>query len=165
MTSRLVVGAGNVTRGDDGAGPEAARRLSSLVPPGVEVREHPGEGTGLLDLLRGREAAWVVDAVVSGAPPGTVHRIDAAEGPLPASLTTASSHSFGVAEGIEMLRALGELPGRLVVYGIEARAFDVGTPLTPEVDRAVGEVVARILAELEDAEPPAATSPSDSRAR
>lgn len=145
---RLVVGVGNVTRGDDGAGPEAARLLAPLLPRDVEVTEHSGEGASLLELLRGREAAVVVDAAVSGAPPGTVHRLDASLGPLPGGLGLGSSHAFGVAQGIELLRALGELPARLVVYGIEAERFDLGAPLSRDVEVAVEEVVRRVAGEL-----------------
>jgi hydrogenase maturation protease len=132
---RVVIGVGNAARGDDAAGLIAARRLGGL--------EHEGDPVALLDVWRGAELAVVIDAVSSGAEPGTVHRFDATAEPLPAHLRGSSStHALGLAEAIELGRALGRLPARLIVYGIEGERFEAGTELTPAVAAAV-EAVAR----------------------
>ena len=84
----------------------------------------------------------VVDAVRSGAAPGTVHRFDVGSGPLPAALrSSASTHLLGLAEALELARALGRLPARVTVYGIEAERFDTGAPVTPRVAAAIDDVV------------------------
>jgi hydrogenase maturation protease len=62
-----------------------------------------------------------------------------------------SSHSPGVAEGIETARALGRLPASLTVYGIEAENVDPGDGITLEVARAVEEVARAILDGIERA--------------
>ena len=64
----------------------------------------------------------VVDAVVTGAPVGTVQAWDGRQ-PLASPSTTASTHGLGVAEAIELARVLGCLPIKLRVYGIEGRHF------------------------------------------
>ena len=110
MARAVVIGIGNPDRGDDGAGREAVRRLCGRVPPGVELRAMDGEPAALLDALWGAGAAWLVDACASGAPPGTVHRLDAAAGPLPREGFALSSHGLGLAEAVELARALGQLP-------------------------------------------------------
>jgi hydrogenase maturation protease len=89
-----------------------------------------------------------VDAVRSGAEPGTVHRIDATHEPLPATLSAASTHTLGVGEAIELARALGRLPARVVVYGIEAESLAAGEELTPAVERAVDDVVEQLRNDL-----------------
>ena len=81
-----------------------------------------------------------MDAVRSGAEPGTVHRLDARAGPLPARLFQASTHHVSVAEVVELGRSLGRLPDRLEVYGIEGGRFEAGNVLVPAVRRAVEEV-------------------------
>ena len=69
----------------------------------------------------------IVDAIRSGAPPGTVHRVDASQAPVPERLRSSSStHAIGVAEAIELARALGRLPAQVVLYGVEGRRFDAG---------------------------------------
>ncbi len=89
----------------------------------------------------------VIDAARTGAPAGSVLRFDAAEKPLPAGFFRSSTHAFGVAEAVELARALGRLPGRVVVYGIEGRSFEAGGRLSKEVRRAVEEVAARVASE------------------
>ena len=54
----------------------------------------------------------LVDAVTSGAPPGTVHRLDASEAALAVDVTT-TTHGLGLAETIELALVLGRLPPRL----------------------------------------------------
>ena len=87
-------------------------------------------------------------SVRSGAPPGTIHRFDATVEKLPSWFSHSSSHSFGVAEAIELARSMGGLPPCLIVYGIEGLNFSAGTELLPEVAEAVRPAAARILEEI-----------------
>ena len=144
----LVIGVGNPYRSDDAAGLEVAQRLRGQVPAGVEVIEATGEGAALLEAFARSGSVILVDAVRSGAAPGILHRLDALAAPLPASYSFVSSHLFGPAQAIETARALGSLPGRLIVFGLEGESFDYGERLSPSVERAVATAVARILAEL-----------------
>jgi hydrogenase maturation protease len=102
-----------------------------------------------MDAWEGADRLWLVDAVSSGARPGTVHRIDVHEQELPPELFRASTHHLGLAEAIELARALGRLPSRTVFYGIEGTSFDAGEGLSPEVEQAVAEVAEAIRKEVE----------------
>jgi hydrogenase maturation protease len=146
--SVLVVGIGNVYRGDDAAGLMVASLVRSARQPGVTVLDLEGEPVSLLDLWAGTDAVYLADAVRSGGQPGTVYRFDAALGLPPAPLRHRGTHAFSLGDAIEMARAVGGLPGRLVVYGIEGAAFQAGVPLSAPVRSAVTEVACRILAEL-----------------
>jgi hydrogenase maturation protease len=146
---RVVIGVGNSWQSDDGAGLAVARRLRELVPEDIDVLELEGEPVTLVEAWAGADEAWVVDAVSSGARPGTVHRVDAAEAPLPRELSTASTHLFGIGESVELARSLGRLPERLVVYGIEAAQISAGPELSPEALAGVEETIKRLLEELE----------------
>jgi hydrogenase maturation protease len=143
-----VIGVGNPWRGDDAAGLAVAQLLRQTAPPGVEVLEREGEPTGLLDAWQGADAVWLVDAVVSGTAPGTVHRLDASAQELPAELVSASTHHLGIAEAVELARALGRLPARVVFYGIEAAGAEPGDELAPEVEAAVERVAAALREEV-----------------
>jgi len=128
-------------RGDDAAGLEVVRRLTDLNgQSGIDVLAHEGEGVTLLELWDGAGAVVLVDSVRSGATPGTIVRIDARAAPLPAELRESSSHATGVAQAIELARALGRLPATVVVYGIEGVAYRLGGPLSEPVRAAVGPV-------------------------
>jgi len=143
-----VIGVGNPDRGDDAAGREVARRLRLECPQDVTVMECEGILDTLLDAWRGAERAVVVDAV-TGPAPGRIHRFDAVKGPLPAAFASTSTHGLGLAEAIELARALNTLPDRLVVYAIEGRSFALGAPISPEVDRAIERVLALVVQEME----------------
>jgi hydrogenase maturation protease len=128
----MIICLGNEMRGDDGAGPAIAARLRSR---GVNARvENPAD---LLDAWAGADDVVVIDAVMSGATPGTLHRLNARTTRVPASWTNASTHVLGLAEAIELARALERLPEHLQVVGIEGHDFRFDAQLTPEVEQAV----------------------------
>lgn len=147
---RIVIGIGNPDRGDDAAGRSVVRLLRPLLPDDVAVTEHDGEATSLLAQLDGADAAFLVDACASGGPVGTVYRFDTAAAPLPAGGFGLSTHGFGLSEGIELARALGQLPRCCIVYAIEGGCFETGAALSPQVRISVVDVVHRLLAEITD---------------
>ena len=144
----LVIGVGNEFRTDDGLGILAAREIRRRTYPGVEVREASGEGTALLESWKGYDHVLIVDAVCSGATRGSVHRIDLVTKSIPRGFFKSSSHSFGVAEAVEMARQLGQLPEVLFLYGIEGCHFETGTGLTDDVVRSIPELIGLIEADL-----------------
>lgn len=143
-----VIGIGNAWRGDDGAGAAVAERLCAM---GVAAEAQDGDGAELMESWKDCDRVIIVDAAVSGALPGVVHRFDAVESEIPKRFFRYSSHLFGVAEAVETARLLGRLPERLIVYGIEGVNFGLGAPMSPQVVKAVTEVAARIRAEIVDA--------------
>jgi len=146
VTGRAAVAClGNRFRGDDAVGLLVADRLRAA---GVDVQECEDEPTRLLDTWAGLDLLVLVDAVRSGAPPGTVHRVDASAGKLPDDISLTSSHAFGVAQTIELAGALGRLPAKVVVLGVEGASFAAGTAVAPAVAAAVDGVVAQVLREL-----------------
>jgi hydrogenase maturation protease len=141
--ARIVIGVGNDLRGDDAAGWETVRRLVSSTS--LVLHEHGGDAPGLIGLWGPDDDVVVVDAIVSSDAPGTIVEIDAFAAPLPADVRWATTHGAGVAEGIELARALGMLPKSLILIGISAQEFDLGAPMTEEVENAVQVVVRRLL--------------------
>jgi hydrogenase maturation protease len=143
----LIIGIGNEYRGDDAVGLIVARRLNWRLADSVTVLEQGGDGAALMEAWRGAEAVIIIDAVASGVAPGAIHRFDANTRPIPKGALRCSTHAFGVAEAIELSRALGELPQILVIYGIEGKNFAAGVGLSPEVEKAACEAVIQVFAE------------------
>jgi len=140
-----IIGFGNALRGDDGVGQAVVEVLEAHA---VACEALDGDGTELMEAWRGYETVFVVDTTLSGAPPGTVVRIDARQTTLGQGLWRSSSHQFGVAEAVELCRALDELPPKLILYGVEGACFDYGAGLTEDVARSIDDVAARIAGEV-----------------
>lgn len=148
MTSVVVIGVGNPDRGDDAIGREVARRLMHKAGPAARIVEADGEATTLLSQLEGASIAFLIDACVSGAPPGTVRRIDLATQSLPQARYGLSSHGFGLAEAVALAQTLGTLPPRCIVYAVEAETFEHGAPLSAAAARGVAEVAEALRREM-----------------
>jgi len=140
----LVIGCGHPDCGDDAAGLLVARRLREL---GLAAAECSGEATSLMACWEGEPEVILVDAVMTGAPVGTLQVWDGARTPFMRGRFRCSTHGLGVAEAIELARALGRLPARLRIYGIEGRAFVPGTAPSRQVLEAVERAAQLILAE------------------
>jgi len=148
----VVIGVGNADRGDDGVGPAVLARLAGRVPGGVRLMRLAGaDPAEIMEAWSGSAGAILVDAMVSGVAPGTITRFDAVAGPLPAGVRLASTHVLGTETAVEMARALGRLPGRLVVYGVEGESFTAGSGLSPVVAAALPAAAERILEEVRGA--------------
>jgi hydrogenase maturation protease len=141
----LIIGIGNLDRGDDAVGRAVAARLRTRIPGSVRVVESDGQATNLLAWFSESDEVILIDAAMSGGAPGTIERFDAHEAPLPAARVSMSSHGFGLAAAIELARTLGQLPRGCVVFAIEGRSFALGDRLSPEVEAAIEEVTALIL--------------------
>ncbi len=148
MTEAVVIGVGNRLRRDDGVGlvvidhlranlPAHTRALAlEHVPP--DLYEHWGDAARV----------FLVDAVASGTAPGTVHRFDAGTGVLPAVDLRVSTHGFGLAQAIELARALGRLPAALTVYAVEGGDFSDGEGLSAAVADAAADVAADVAGRI-----------------
>lgn len=147
----LIQCVGNRLRSDDGAGPAVADCLNrSDLPSGIRISEQWGEGTELMQEWEAADRVILVDAASSGEPAGTIHRFDAQERSIPKDLCYYGTHRFGVAEAVELARALGRLPAALHIYAIEGDDFSSGEMLSPAVSVAVDTICAEIRATVYD---------------
>ena len=143
----LVIGIGNPWRGDDGIGHAVVDALEGTA--GLATAKSHGEPAELMELWQGHDPVILVDAIVTGAAPGTLHRLDARE-PLPRG-ARYSSHGIGLAEAVELARSLGELPATLIVHGIEPACLEDGADLSREIRDSLARVVTRITGDLAEA--------------
>ena len=160
----LILGIGNAWASDDGVGPEVVRRAQARL---VGLERNAASEVGfvimarpdlaLLDRLAGVDRLILVDGVVSGATPGTLHRRAWRPGLVEErGVERASSHGFGVKELLEMARALGKLPARVELWGVEITSAAPGQGLSPAVAGAVEEIVEQLVEALGVEDGPAA---------
>jgi len=146
VSDRLHVGIGNPWRRDDGIGPWLA---AALAAEGRRAVPHPGDGAALMELFATASDIVLIDATRSGLSPGTLTRFDATVERLPAETFHYSTHRFGLAEAVETARALGQLPRRLIVYGIEGADFSAGEGLSAAAIETAGALLRRLSMEAE----------------
>ncbi len=134
----LVIGIGNRYRRDDGVGPAVIDELRTLnsTTTLLDLLESDGEPTRILDLWEGADRVVVIDAMRSGAPPGTIRHIDAWTDRLP-DTATASTHAAGVGHAVELGRVLDRLPRKLSVICVEGSDFSEGPGLSTAVAASV----------------------------
>jgi hydrogenase maturation protease len=143
----VIIAPGNPFRGDDGIGPEVAKRLKAR-GGAFTILDGAMDALRILSAWEGAPLALVVDAAMPGDRPGTVWRGCIDGGAMPRDLARCSSHGLGIAEAVALSRVLGLMPGRLVVYAVEAKTFALGAAISPEIEAVLEDVVRRVEGEL-----------------
>lgn len=151
-----VIALGATMRGDDGFALALAQQVFAS-DARIELILAGRPGPGLVDLLDTHAPVLLLDVVVSGHTPGSLHHFALAELPDHArALAQLSSHGFGPAEALELAKALGRTLPRGEFIGIEGARFDLGQEFSPDLlaARARFEALIRARADtLLDAEP------------
>jgi hydrogenase maturation protease len=137
----LVIGVGALHAGDDEAGRLVARKLLETQCD-CDVTETHGLAADLVNLMEGRKQVVIVDACRSKESPGTVLKVNANSGDLPAALNASSSHGMGVGEGIRLAQALNVLPDSCEIWLISGSDFRLGQCPGPPVQLAISKCVA-----------------------
>jgi hydrogenase maturation protease len=144
----MVIGVGNAHRGDDGVGLSVVRDLMERDAGDVEILEVTGDCTSLIETWKDAEVVILVDALQSGGRAGSISRFCLNTEPFPTEYLRHSTHALGLADIIELARALDRLPPSLIVYGVEGKNFQTGADLSPEVKAAVPRVTNCVLKDI-----------------
>lgn len=144
----LIIGCGNLLRGDDAAGPVLVRRMWDAGLP--ERMLCADGGTGGMDVafqMRGVPHVILVDACRSGSEPGTLFELPGEEVEQLPPLSGINLHSFRWDHAIAFARWLlgDQMPQKITVFLIEGADFDFGEGLSPPVDAALDRLVEHIL--------------------
>ncbi|MGH9292636.1 MAG: hydrogenase maturation protease [Acidimicrobiales bacterium] len=156
----LVAGIGNIFLGDDGFGPEVARRLESEdLGPEVRVADFGIRGVHLAyELLEGYDALVLVDAVDMGEPPGTLAVIEPEGGTL---LRTGEespvldAHTMSPELVLATVARLGGSLSRVFLVGCQPASLEERIGLSPEVEAAAREAAALCRSVVSDLLQPA----------
>jgi hydrogenase maturation protease len=141
----LIVGCGNPAAGDDSAGIEIVRRLEEQGGCGCDLRAVTAPGVDLLELFPLADVILFVDAVSSGGAPGTLYITSLPSKAIePRTLGSISGHGWGLAETVDLARALGRSVPRLFLLGIEAATVSAGALRSAAVEQAIALVLERI---------------------
>lgn len=148
----LIIGCGNLLRGDDAVGPLLIRHLWERgVPPQVRIADGGTAGMDVAFQMRGADRVILIDACQSGSPPGAIFQVPGdAVAELP-PLDGINLHAFRWDHALAFARWLlkADYPTNITVYLIEAANFGFGDDLSTPVRQAMNELIERLLADLQ----------------
>ena len=145
----ILLGLGNPVLTDDAVGWRVVCSLQQRLRGrrDMDVKLCCRGGLGLMEQMIGYDRAIIVDAIRTGAPPGTVHRLGPRGIPTQSS---ASGHDVNLPTALELGRRIGAaLPAddQIVVVGIEAQDVETfGAACTPAVAEAIPQAVEAVEA-------------------
>ncbi len=150
----VIVCCGNQLAGDDGVGSRIAKSLERVLcerpdvcGKNVLLVDAGTPGLSLLDIIRGKDLAIVVDAVASGSAPGTIIT-GRAEETIPKVDRGWSLHGLGITEALELGRLAepDDMPRDILFVGVEVGDATPGKiGLTPPVEAAVPRAVEEVV--------------------
>lgn len=146
----LIIGIGNLFRGDDAVGLMVADELKkSFDESNLLILKQSGDAMNLMESWRGYNKVILVDACPYREQLGGFQRVRLSEdGHIPILSMRSSSHNFGVAEAIAFSKSLGSLPQEVIIYAIEGDNFAQGDDMNHEVRAAVPIVAEQIKNEI-----------------
>lgn len=155
----VVLCLGNPYLRDDGVGVAVAKELQRRnLGEGTLVRAHQTFDLWLLSEFSGASRLFIVDAVRSGSSPGTVTEFEVAPRPGPLS-SLPGLHSLELHDLIDFASRMGLLSCQVTIIGVEPKNCEVGEGLSPEVERAIPEVVALVAKSQQCHKPESGTRP------
>jgi hydrogenase maturation protease len=156
MRTVLIAGVGNVLKGDDGFGVEAARRLAlrpELPISKARVMESGIGGMSLIqELMQGYDALLLLDAYRNGGAPGQLYMLE----PVIPDLSQlnaqemrdyfADTHYATPMRVLTFLAHTGHLPRTVRILGCEPEEFErMRIGLSPAVEAAVNTAIEMAL--------------------
>jgi len=144
----LVIGVGNLLRGDDGVGVRVAQALArEPLPEEVEVIDAGTQGLDLLFEFGDAERVLLIDAAEMGQTPGEARVFDAALLDGQAEVRFSCLHGIGIAEVLALGRAAGMQP-QMTIVGIQPVDTSPREGLSETLAARLSEYVALARGEL-----------------
>lgn len=143
----VVVGCGNLLRGDDAVGPVLIRHLWSMgIPEHVVLVDGGTAGMDVGFKIQGARKVILIDAAATGSEPGTIFKVPGSELEHLPPLQGLHSHQFRWDHSLAFARWLSkdDYPTDITVFLIEVGSCTPGAELTPPVDASMWRVAEMI---------------------
>lgn len=137
-----VIGLGSPF-GDDTVGWRVIDLLQGLLPDAIDLVALDRPGAALINWMDGVDHLIVVDALCSGAEPGTLVQLSPAD--LDSESSRLTSHHLELPETFGLASSLGCLPARIDIYGVELGSCTLDNP--SRAVKAAANELASLIAE------------------
>ncbi len=151
----VIIGLGNVLKGDDGLGIYVIKILESLnvIRKDINLIECGTSTLCVLNHMQNADKVIIVDSVVKGNKPGTIYYLKISIENLRLNnvkqVFNVSLHELNLENILLLCKALGTLPKEIIIIGCEphnTNSFKIG--LSEEVMSSLTKIVKLILDEL-----------------
>ncbi|MDA8432676.1 MAG: HyaD/HybD family hydrogenase maturation endopeptidase [Nitrospiraceae bacterium] len=145
----LILGVGSILMRDEGLGVLAIEEMERRFrfPDNVELLDGGTSGIELLSHIRDRDYLIVIDAIKAGHPAGTVLRVEGEDVPARFRMRL-SPHQLGISDLLAAASLTDELPGRMVLFGIEPKIIEVGIGISDEVRSGMEKLLQAVIEEI-----------------
>lgn len=139
----LILGVGNLLLKDEGVGIHVIHALEKeTLPSGIHLIDGGTGGFHLIAWLEEYDRIVMIDATLDNNPPGTVRLLKpryASDFP-----PLMSAHEIGLRDMIEVMQLTGKMPEIHLIVISALDISEVGMELSPEVEKAIPDVIARV---------------------
>ncbi len=145
----LVLGVGNILFSDEGIGVRTVEHLQrcAVLPENVTLMDGGTLGIRLMDAIMGCDLLIVVDAVLGGGEPGTLHRLEG-EGLRESMSFRDSMHQTDLVDTLIYCDLAGHRPDAVVIGMEPADYRTMEMELTPRCRERLPELAEKVLDEL-----------------
>jgi hydrogenase maturation protease len=145
----LVIGLGNLLRGDDAVGPRVVEELTRRgLPEEVTALDGGTGGLDLLQVLEGWKRVVVIDAADIEREPGQFVRFTPDQARLAHAADRFSLHNAGLSEVLALANALGRPLPEMVIFGVQPAEIGWGEGLSPALEAALPTLADAVLEEI-----------------
>jgi hydrogenase maturation protease len=147
-TKAVIIGLGNPLMADDGLGIEVLNQLRPFeFHPDVELVDGGTWGMNLLPIIEDHDHILLIDAINTGAAPGTLIVLERDE--IPRYLSTkVSPHQVDLRDVLALAEFRGKLPQHTVAIGLQPEVVEMRTGLSPSVKHQLGKLEMAVFSRL-----------------
>ena len=145
----LILGVGNLLLRDESIGVHIVNQLENeyQFPDGIDLIDGGTAGMELLEFIANREHVIIVDAVLTGAKPGSV--INLKDDEVPALFhNKVSPHQLGISDLLGALKLTEESPKNIFLVGIVPNDITPGLEMSDTVKSQIGLMKTQIIGYL-----------------
>lgn len=144
-TGLALVSIGNSLRGDDGVAAAICQGLSKKLLANVcwfDLGTYTGH---LSQCLAGHRACVIVDSTCNHAEAGTIAIMDLSAALKRSSpLQVKSCHGLSLVDELRLAEKAGNLPGRVIFFGVEADNVDFNDQLSAAIKAKLPQLIANL---------------------
>jgi hydrogenase maturation protease len=145
-TKTMILGLGNPIFGDDGVGLRVIDELKQQIhDKDITIEGAELAGLDMLETLSGYDRVIIIDAIQTGGRVGEIYQLTPDD--LKSTVHTGTPHDVNFSTALEFGERTGvKLPSKIDIVAIEiAPNVAFSEELTPEIEKAVPEVVKTVL--------------------